>query len=669
MEYSTNGITWTAIAADPLNIASLIPTANDATLRIRYAAIDGGPASLAANLNLPRRPASPEAVDVRFDGFTESLGATGLMEFRVGSTGAFTEVPAGETGISVNIGTSSQAHQVRVRATDTMFASSTFAVTVPARGAAPNAVYNGYIITGVSSTMEFSLDNGETWAPVTANTIPRDVLGDTATTVMVRVRATATAPSSNIRSVDVLNAGSTPPTGIVLDTYDESVTGVSDEMEFSTNGISWTTVTSDSLIVTGMVSVENDVTLRVRYRAANGVPASLPANVTLPRRPVSPTAAAVRFDGLTESIAADGSMEYRIGSSGVFMPVPGGGAGIPVSVDAATQSFQVRVRATDTLFASAIQTVTVPARGAAPNVTFDGSVDMITGVSGAMEYSLNNGGAWSPINASNIPRSVFGGAATTVMVRVRATATAPSSAVRSIDVPGEGEVFPKGLALDTRSETVTGVSSLMEFSTNGTSWTTISSSTLNISNMIPAANASSDVTLRVRYRAAGGSPASFAVNILIPRRPAAPTGVRFDGLTESINATALMEFRVGTTGDFSVVPAGDTSIPVSIGTASQVYQVRVRAADTTFVSATHAVTVPVRAAAPNAVFNSTQNTITGVSSLMEYSLNNGTTWTSVSTSSLTRSVFGNAATTVMVRVRATANAPSSNIRTVEVPGA
>jgi hypothetical protein len=52
---------------------------------------------------------------------------------------------------------------------------------------------------------------------------------------------------------------------------------------------------------------------------------------------------------------------------------------------------------------------------------------------------------------------------------------------------------------------------------------------------------------------------------------------------------------------------------------------------------------------------------------MEYSLNGGDTWTSVSGSSIPRSVLGNAAITVLVRVRATTAAPSSNAREVSVP--
>jgi hypothetical protein len=670
MEFSTNGTSWTAITASPLNITNLISAVNDVTLRIRYRAANGEPASLSANIILSQRPAAPVA-DVKFDGLTESLTVTDLMEYRAGTTGNFTAVPIGETKVPVTAGSSSQNHQVRVKATDTVFASVTHTVAVPARAVAPNAIYNGYMITGVSNAMEFSLDDGETWTSVTTSNIPRSDFGNAATTVLVRIRATATAPSSGIKAVDVPKAGAAAPTGFELNTHDETVAGVSDLMEFSINGTSWTAITVNPLNIANIIPTENDITLRIRYKAGNGEPTSLAANIILPKRPPAPTSADVRYDGLTESITATDLMEFRVGTTGSFTAVPAGAIKIPVNAGSSTQGHQIRTKATDTMFASATHTVTVPARATAPSTMYDGLADMITGVSNAMEFSLNDGEAWTSITASNIPRSVFGNNAKSVMVRIRATAAAPSSEIRSVAVPNTGDVFPKNLTLNTRDEAVTGVSNLMEFSTDGITWTTITTNSLSISSLIPAATASDAVMLSIRYRETGGNPASFAINILLPRRPVAPaaSAVRFDGLTESIVANALMEFRVGTTGSFTAVPPGDTRIPVSISTSSQIYQVRVRATDTAFVSATHTVTVPVRAAAPNAVFNTAQNAITGVSSAMEYSLNNGETWTSVNGANIPRSVFGNAATIVAVRIRATATMPSSIIKSIDVPRA
>jgi hypothetical protein len=591
------------------------------------------------------------------------------MQYRIGATGSFTAVPSGETAIPVNVGVSSQSYQVRFRATETTFASAVFTVTVPARISAPNAEFNGYMITGVSSAMELSLDGGGTWAAITATSLPRSVFGDAAT-VLIRIRATATAPSSDIRTITVPNAGAAP-TGFSLSARDETVTGVSSLMEQSTNGISWTAITADTLSIAGMISASNDVTLRIRYRAVGDEPASLTASIVLPQRPAAPSTAAVRFDGPTETITVTDLMEFRAGTTGSFTAVSAGETRLPASAGSSSQSHQVRVRATDTTFASAALTVTVPARAAAPLAMYDGIADTITGVSNVMELSLNDGDAWTPITSSSVPRSQFGDAAKTVMIRIRATAAAPSSAIRSVAVPGAGDAFPRSLTLDTRSETVTGVSNLMEFSTNGSTWTTIAANPLSISHLIPAATASDNAVISIRYRAISGNPASFAINLVLPRRPAAPAApaVRFDGPTESIFATALMEFRAGTAGSFTAVPPGDTRIPVSIGTSSQIYQVRVSATDTNFVSATFTVTVPVRAASPNAVFNVTQNTITGVTTAMEFSRNNGETWTSVSGTSIPRSVIGNAATTVLIRIRATATIPSSLIRSIDVPQA
>jgi len=677
MEYSTNGTRWTAISANPLSITSMIPAATasgDVTLSIRLKSVGGNPASLPADIVLPRRPATPSAAAVRFDGLTEAILVTDDMEFRTDTGGSYTRVAAGETQIPVSAGETAQSYQVRVRATDATFVpAQPRTVTVPARGAAPGAAYNGSTdsITGVSAAMEYSLDDGEAWETIGATAIPRTVFGDASTTVMVRTKATEAAPSSGIKAVAVPNAATTYPTGITLDTRAEIVTGLSDFMEFSTNGTSWTAIAANTLSITSLIQTENDVTLRIRYKAETGEPASLPCIVTLPRRPATPAPSAVKFDGLTETISLNDSMEYRANATEDFTSVAHGATTIPLDVGASAQSYQVRAKATDTVFASGILAVAVPARAAAPVALYDGLVDKITGVSSAMEYSLNDGTAWASASETSIPRNVFGGVAATVLIRIKATATAPSSYIRSVNVPGKDETFPTGVALDPRSETVTGVSNLMEYSTNGTSWTTVAANPLDISSMIPVATASDGVMLSIRFRAAGGKPASFAVSINIPRRPAAPTAtaVKFDGLSETIAANSQMEFRAGTSGSFSAVPSGDTKVPVIVGTASQSYQVRYKATDTSFVSATLAVTVPARAAAPNAVFNSTQNAITGVSGTMEYSLNNGATWVSASGTTIPRSVFGSAETTVMVRVKATTAAPSSAIKNVEVPKA
>ena len=405
--------------------------------------------------------------------------------------------------------------------------------------------------------------------------------------------------------VATASAAPAPPAGVALDTRSETVVGVSNLMEYSTNGTKWTGITASPLSIANLIpaaTARNDIALSVRLKAANGAPASLPVIITLPRRPATPDTAVVKFDGFTESITATDLMEYRIGASGAFTAVPGGETRIPANVGASSQSYQVRVRATDLMFASAARSVTVPARRAAPNSVYNGSTDMITGVSTAMEYSLNNGSFWTPISTSSILRNVFGTDAITVMIRLKATATAPYSNIKYVSVPAAATTYPVGAALDTRGETVVGVSNLMEYSTNGTRWTGITAATLNVANMIPAATARNDIILSIRLKAANGAPASLPVIITLPRRPATPdtAAVKFDGFTESIAATDL---------------------------------------------------------------------ITGVSTAMEYSLNNGSFWTPISTSSILRNVFGTDAITVMIRVKATSTAPSSSIKEVSVPKA
>ncbi len=677
MEYSQNGGTsWTAFSSINPSISSLIPAIGNAdlTIRVRYKKSDAFLASDYTEIVIPARTlATPTSTNVKFDGFTETISVTDLMEYRIGTTGAFTSVPDEATSIPANVGESAQSCYVRLKATGTAFASAARTVSVPARAAAPNAVYNGStdMITSVSTAMEYSLDSGTTWIACTGTTIARSVFGDDAKTVKVRIKATATVPVSNVKDVAVPNTATTYPTDLTLDLYGETISGVSNLMEYSTNGGSaWTAITANPLNISSIIpaATGTDLTLKIRYKAANGEAASLATNIILPKRPATPTSTNVKLDGFNETISVTDLMEYRVGTTGAFTSVPDGVTSIPANVGASAQSCYVRLKATGTAFASAALTVSVPKRASAPSAVYNGSTDMITSVSTAMEYSLDSGTTWIACTGTTIARSVFGDDAKTVKVRTKATATVPMSNVKDVAVPNAATTYPTDLTLDIYSETISGVSNLMEYSTNGGSaWTAITANPLNISSMIPAATGA-DLTLKIRFKAANGEAASLATNIILPKRPATPTStnVKFDGFTETISVTDLMEYRVNTTGAFMSVPDGATSIPANVEAG---YYVRFKATETAFASAALTVLVPKRAAAPGAVYNGSMDMITGVSTAMEYSLDSGTTWITCTGTTIARSVFGDDAKTVEVRIKATATVSMSNVKDVAVPNA
>ncbi|WP_310602305.1 hypothetical protein, partial [Anaerosporobacter sp.] len=411
------------------------------------------------------------------------------------------------------------------------------------------------------------------------------------------------------------------PTGFAVDIKNEKVTGVSNLMEYSTNGTSWTEITGDELNISSIIpaaTASSDLTLKIRLKKSETFLASQATEIVIPRRIATPLAANVRFEGISETILLSDTMEYRMGTTGNYTTLEEGKTYIDVTVDNTAKSYQIRVKATDEKFASVPLTVKVVKRAAAPAVVYTAASDAITGVSTAMEYSLDGGLTWISATEKTIPRSVFGNETALVKVRVKATATAAKSEIKDVTVPDGPTNAPTGFSVDIKNEKVTGVSNLMEYSTNGTSWKAITGDTLDISTIIPVATATSDLLLKIRVKATTTVPASQIAEVLITRRVATPlaANVKFEGTSETILLSDTMEYRLGTTGDYTSVEEGKTCLEVTVDSVAKTYQIRVKATDEKFASLPLTVTVVKRAAAPAAVYTAASDAITGVTTAM-----------------------------------------------------
>ena len=130
------------------------------------------------------------------------------------------------------------------------------------------------------------------------------------------------------------------------------------------------------------------------------------------------------------------TMEHRANASASWVAVQHGQASAPVDLHpTAVSAWQVRTRGTETQFASAVLNVSIPRRLAAPNATFNVASNAITGVSTAMEFSVDGGQTWTRVAATTIPRIILGNDAVVVHVRIAATAGNAASAVRIVQVP------------------------------------------------------------------------------------------------------------------------------------------------------------------------------------------------------------------------------------------
>ena len=458
MEFNTaaaNAARWTAVTGTTIDISRAIPQANalnPGSAFIRYRGSAAVTASPATEITIPRRPAAPTAANVHFNGLTEMVNVStpATMEYRIGTTGAFNPVPGG--GIPVNVTATSSRIQVRYMATAGSFASTVITVHVPARGSAPRATYNASQdrIVGVTSAMEFStVSEFGPWTAITANYLTRGDFG-AATTAWVRVSATATAPPSAPRVVTIFAAPAAAPATPTLNLAAEIVTGVTNQMEYSFDGRAWRRINSDTLNISGMFppnAAPSPLTLEIRLRATTTTAASQGIVLFLPQRPLPPTVSGpgtnVIFDGFTETVSADDTMEFRIGRTGAWTAVPGGATEINNVVATQQRVLQVRFRTVGATPASEIFEVTIPARRFPPNVTFDVRLDRIARTSSGMEFRFDAGTtgvwtAWEPITGTFVPRDQFGAGNALggiLEIRVAATATTPVGYIRAITIP------------------------------------------------------------------------------------------------------------------------------------------------------------------------------------------------------------------------------------------
>lgn len=232
---------------------------------------------------------------------------------------------------------------------------------------------NDGMIGGVTTDMEYSLDNGENWIPVTS--IP--ITGLAPGKVLVRVAGTDTVKPGAAAEVTVPEysgppgkedgpdapEGLTPvaPTG--KDRSDGKVTGVDETMEYSFDGgATWRPVVGTA--VTGLIS---GINVTVRVRETETTKAGKPIMVVIPDfvkadGPAAPSglsaAAPTSKDGTDGRITGvDETMEYSTDGGTNWQPV----TGTEITGFSAGAAVMIRIKETDTTYAGEAAALTIPA--------------------------------------------------------------------------------------------------------------------------------------------------------------------------------------------------------------------------------------------------------------------------------------------------------------------
>ncbi|OMF83905.1 hypothetical protein BK147_33600, partial [Paenibacillus sp. FSL R7-0337] len=278
---------------------------------------------------------------------------------------------------------------------------------------------------------------------------------------------------------------------------------------------------------------------------------------------------------------------------------------------------------------SAAQTLIIPSRPAAPasvasmdETGIDAKDGTLINVNTGMEYKRGTAGSWTAVTGT----TVTGLAPDMYFVRTKATATAFTSAEAELTITSfaaTAEVMPNAI-IDYAAELLTGLIPEGVYTVNGTAVIATTDGTLPIDsswlgsvlNIVKTGNGVTTTD-------------SDAQMLSVPARQAAPVGVSvtdvtYNGANDGTlqNLTVQMEYQMGNTGAWTEV----TAITVT-GLIPGTYYVRVKATSTDFASVIAQVTVhdsdAVIPSAPEVVADDLNNTIMGLNTTMEFSVDEG----------------------------------------------
>ncbi len=177
----------------------------DVPVSVRTKAIGGGLPSQSAVLTLKKSAAAPTTVQVNYSLAAQITGLTTAMEYKFvesGDTGTFAACTG--TSLILTSGDYGKKLVVRIKGTDSAPPSLEVSKDILAAAAAPTGITAADgIVSGVLTTMEYSL-NGKYWIPVTATKLDLNWLrGDSSVDVKIRIKGTSTKPASQEATVTV----------------------------------------------------------------------------------------------------------------------------------------------------------------------------------------------------------------------------------------------------------------------------------------------------------------------------------------------------------------------------------------------------------------------------------------------------------------------------------
>ena len=220
--------------------------------------------------------------------------------------------------------------------------------------AQPSTIDGKGSITGITTAMEYSADNGVSWTTGTGEAISEIAGG---TTYLVRVKATDNAFKSESYSITIntFNAAQETKPAIAIDYANEKLTSFAANSVYKINN---TEITPETTEIDIADYIGQEITI---VKSGNGTTTidSAPQSLEIPARPSAPTG--LEAVSASDTNVSDGKitgveigMEYRLSSDNEWTDVSGNEiTGLAQGV------YQVRVKAGTAAFASESISVTV----------------------------------------------------------------------------------------------------------------------------------------------------------------------------------------------------------------------------------------------------------------------------------------------------------------------
>ena len=533
-----------------------------ATVQVRYSATESAFVSAITELRaLSRSIGVPIGLDrstQRLTGVTTSHEwhiwrpniSIGLVPFEPVTDEVLEGLMHGET-ISDLIDTIESGERIHLRfrlaATRDTPSSLSWDVQLVSRPAAPTTVQfdaETFMLTGVTQSMQWSVQGSGTWTNVRGASV--DLLhlrtNDADIVVLVRFFNTANAASHPV-SFTLPRTVAPTPSDMFVDTMGERIVGGTRGVryEHSFDAVNWTEVTvgnDGSFSITSLITTDSRE-LHIRESGAASY-----ATITIPGRPAAPEVPRFIFnhpDHVNRAvlIGLDEGMEFRLSSAANWTQFNG----IYPAFAVHTQIVHVRYMATSAAFASEAREIAMPTRPPVPNVSLDRFNEWFYNVSTTQELVVDGivtrltdemiEDFTSGSTISDLIDTVAPGERLSFGFRLAATEDLPSSnGMIVISLNARRADPPTTVTFCADTFRLTGATVTMQWSVQGSNIWTRAANVVDLSHLM---GSDTDIVVLVRH-GAGVQSASWPVSFTLPAATPAPDGLVLDDVGEYVSA-------------------------------------------------------------------------------------------------------------------------------------